>query len=144
MVRVSVMVGSWESGLMVFFAPLRSKSMVSAPAVALASSMAALKVHCLPFLLLVSHAPLILLSPSSPTLLTVNVVAASAGPDESARRSTPASVSVASVRSAFGTSLLALGAPLILAPLRKTTRTRISPKAHHDSYYPYYDRYFGT
>jgi hypothetical protein len=116
---------------------------LSGPGMSLASCMAARKVHCLPLVGDVSHTlSLMSLSVASPVRLTVKVVTASAGSDHSAR-STPASASAVSARSALGASLLALDALLICVPSRETTRTRISAKPRHDSHYPYYDRFLG-
>ena len=81
------MVGSAEDGEMVLASavPPMSKSMVSAPAVSLASSMAALRVHCLPVVTeSESHlSSAISASASSPVPLTVNVAAAAAAPENS-------------------------------------------------------------
>jgi hypothetical protein len=98
MVTASSMTGSAEAGEMVLTEePLPMLNlMVSAPAVSLASYMAALKVHWLPFLEEVSHLELARsLSAASPVLLTVKVVAAPASPGGSARRNTPSSATSA-------------------------------------------------
>src|SRR5215210_2492906 len=96
MVTVSVISGSREAGLMVFTEPVPPmlKLIVSAPAVSFDSWMAARNVHWMPLSDEESHTLLLMfMSLALPVLLTVKVVAASAGPDHSARRSTPKSAS---------------------------------------------------
>src|SRR5688572_22406688 len=84
MVTGPVIGGSGLAGAMTFTAVLPAvmlKLMVSAPAVSFASWMAARNVHWFPLLDDTSHAALVRFrSGKSPMRLTVNVVAASAGP----------------------------------------------------------------
>jgi hypothetical protein len=93
-----------------------------------ASSMAARKVHCLPLRDEESHTPLILLSPASPVLLTVE--SAWAGLGESARSNPQSATSATSA-----TSILNGGAHLLTADARLISQIT-SPRAEDGSVSP--------